>query len=139
MRDIKFRLLDENKKLVGYEKWTTGFLDKETGFYKSYPCWLYSKDNEYWNPKPIHHRFKNQCIQLKDKTGKEIYEGDILINDKYKDKKPFIIEWAKGCDYCGFVAKSEDHEIGEPFLNRNFVNCEIIGNIYENPDILKEE
>ena len=58
---------------------------------------------------------------LKDKNGKEIYEGDILTHKYYKT--PVIVTFKNG----GFIA--EDVYIGDSSI-------EVIGNIYENPELL---
>ena len=91
MREIKFRLLSPINKIVGYEKWYVGSLDSKN-FWTAKPCWLYSVDGKYWNPTPIMHRYKNQYTGLKDKNGKEIYEGNIV---KYQDKL-YIVQWHNG-------------------------------------------
>jgi uncharacterized phage protein (TIGR01671 family) len=81
-----------------------------------------------------------QYTGLKDKNGKEIYEGDILTNVANQSfdyvTKPFVVEWGDEQNYCGFIARILDQKIGELFINKNFLNCEIIGNIYENPELL---
>lgn len=85
------------------------------------------------------------CTGRKDKNGKEIYQGDFILNTHpmYKDfeqcNKPFIIDWANDDEYCGFVARRKGQEIGELFLNRDFENCEIIGNKWENPELWEEK
>ena len=75
MREIKFRLRYDNA-IVGYEKWYRGSYDGD--FCNAKPQWLYSEDGEYWNPDYISHRHKDEFTGLKDKNGKEIYEGDIV-------------------------------------------------------------
>jgi hypothetical protein len=74
-----------------------------------------------------------QHTGLKDKNGKEIYEGDILEafeEDRYKvffntSMASFDVEWAGGdCD--SLVPKS----------GWNNLEYEVIGNIYQNPDLL---
>jgi uncharacterized phage protein (TIGR01671 family) len=69
-----------------------------------------------------------QYTGLKDKNGKEIYEGDILGHVEYeKTQKPFRgeMKWIKDeCRYSFFAPI-------EKFI--------IIGNIYENPELLNHK
>ena len=70
-----------------------------------------------------------QFTGLKDKNGKEIFEGDILI-DKYN--QIWKIEFDRGC-FIGFGGERELFHIfamDEP---------KVIGNIYENLELMKEE
>lgn len=73
-----------------------------------------------------------QCTGLKDKNGKLIYEGDIC---KYKfeeiDEQKAIIYFNK--ELCSFLAKPLND-----FQYTRINNCEVIGNIYENPELLKD-
>jgi len=72
-----------------------------------------------------------QYTGLRDKNGKEIYEGDIYFNDRWTGGcKGQAVEWdGRG----GFVCFC-DGEYGE-----NHEEVEIIGNIYENPELLEEK
>lgn len=77
-----------------------------------------------------------QYIGLKDKNGKEIYEGDIL--QYQKSKRKFYIAWNEG--YKLFCARFTDDE-NVPDYFRAIYNCEfdlasIIGNLHENPELL---
>jgi uncharacterized phage protein (TIGR01671 family) len=78
------------------------------------------------------HYILMQYIGLKDKTGKEIYEGDILsfLEGRYK------CVWAtQGCMFTmQMISKVEVTK----FLNPdNYDRAEIIGNIYKNPELIK--
>lgn len=68
---------------------------------------------------------------LKDRTGKGIYEGDILSFDKRAwggEGSTFVIRWNDKA--AAFLGK------GAPFDWT--VYCQVIGNIYETPELLKE-
>lgn len=83
-----------------------------------------------------------QYTGLTDKNGKKIFEGDIIdaSNEWWyasgpagHDSPVILVEWSN--DLCGF----------EPFANYDCdcgvyisaKNCEVIGNIHDNPELLK--
>lgn len=75
-----------------------------------------------------------QYTDLKDKNGKEIYEGDIVVTKG--DDTPMIIGWKEHmASFCidkeGWLSS---HYFGEAFDGDQ---CEIIGNLYENPGLLE--
>jgi len=76
-----------------------------------------------------------QYTGLRDKHGKEIYEGDIIVPNGYKDLATQI-KWFRGS--FGTWAHDRFRPIHEEAVNSVEVrHWEIIGNIYENPELLK--
>ncbi len=70
-----------------------------------------------------------QFTGLLDKNGKEIYEGDITIEVWYsEDRACFIAEM-----------KEPQNDVVDILGGYDTQRMEIIGNIYDNPDLIKEE
>ncbi len=77
-----------------------------------------------------------QYTGLHDKNGKEIYEGDIV---KYRDSRGQHIEkviFDKGCFYAGMHWGSSTR-VAPKLINTRIT--EVIGNIYDNPELLGGE
>ena len=124
MREIKFRAWDkESKRFTNY-----ALLDDKAMFFE--------KHLGTW--KPSTNRFTlMQYTGLKDKNGKEIYEGDIVKTSNYGTGNRVN---HRGYDLFNIIFKDGafrlDSKYRAYFLNDGF-HCEIIGNIYENPELME--
>lgn len=76
-----------------------------------------------------------QYTGLRDVNGKEVYEGDIVRLDGNK-KYTYIVEWSKS--HTAFLARCIQTKTGLANLNP-FKPIEVLGNIYDNPNLLKGE
>ncbi|MED1801808.1 YopX family protein [Brevibacillus porteri] len=93
-----------------------------------------------------------QYTGLRDRNGKEIYEGDIIKGTTYlyghelKNGRQFdyfgVVEWGSQADVglCWLVSDKQGSWNLQQTVHRNDIDyCtgEVIGNIYENPDLLE--
>jgi len=128
-REIKFRVWDRERKIMMYgveETYDTLGQMKDREGNKKYDYWE-SCFGDYLNNDNF---ILMQYTGLKDKKGKEIYEGDI-VKIKHRDYLG-IIKWRD----CGFYIDEGKKQKKNYILNITSVD-EVIGNIYENKELLK--
>jgi uncharacterized phage protein (TIGR01671 family) len=122
MREIKFRAWEPERKRMS-EAFNLKDLDGEDGGE------IYTGDMSLiqinHNPTVI----LMQYTGLKDKHGKEIYEGDIV-----KILKPLTHGWCPVLVEVQYSAPEFCVDYGHS--NGLHSACEVIGNIYENPELL---
>jgi len=77
-----------------------------------------------------------QYTGLKDKNGKEIYEGDLLTD--YGEAPPLYVEYSEEHGAYCFVDKFDPSgTVYYTPLMIYYEQMEVIGNIYENPELLE--
>ena len=126
------RYLYRAKHSLNSKKWHIGNLVEE-------PDGLYLRDNK--NNIMVYIQDESticQCTGLKDKNGKMIWENDICDR---KEKYPEIVNYHDG-DWTLDYSYASNNESGFNYCNLGFYvterNCvEVIGNIFDNPELLE--
>lgn len=120
MREIKFR----GKSLYNGE-WVYGDLHIRTQFPHIHSEIDYGK--VYIDPHTV-----GQFTGLHDKNGKEIYEGDIVRFDNHLQGVSKVLY-----DSGQYTVESKNYSTA--LTNRIAIHAIIIGNIHDNPELLKTE
>ena len=129
-------------KRIGTDEWVEGNLWIDPDLERtdiSYFAYYYSENGlerdycvETVDPDTV-----GECTGLRDKNGKLIFEGDIV---KFCGIKG-VINYSTGC-YCVKTNKPDWRSRNNPaidiVLNEYENELEIIGNIHDNPELLKE-
>lgn len=133
MRDIKFRAWDnQNKQMLDVQE-----LNFEDCFYGGEMQIRTTMYSDYFDCREMP---LMQYTGLHDKNGKEIYEGDIVKFD-YREEENFEIVFEDGA----FWIRNKDneyialHEVIEICKKPNNWKIEVIGNIYDNKNLLEKE
>ena len=123
MREIKFRAwLKEERKMVNVETLFIGI--NRLCFGNSKTEDLFFRDFEEVE--------LMQYTGVRDKNGKEIYEGDIVVLNNIKNDNMRIVRYEHGS------YRLEGWGLREDLSNAEARFLEVVGNIYENKNLLEE-
>ena len=140
-RELKFRAWDNySKSFVEDDEYLIGLDGK---FYKMD---FYSGIENYEDGNLIFNELDNitlsQFTGLKDKNGKEIFEGDLLQYDGYNFKlinKEKIYQVRYDDNLAQYYAYNLENSFDTFLVVRAWKESKIIGNIYQNPELLGGE
>ena len=124
MREIKFRVFD--KKIGKIFKAHDLRFTAEEAIYEVCHDTIRDDGGKHWEFTDFKEVVLMQYTGLKDKNGKEIYEGDIVTDGVGKFKIVYDLKLAGYQPYCIFRDDPENY-------------CEVLGNITENPELLENK
>jgi len=114
----EFRAWDKEKKIMRYEQmwWNDSWIE-----------FISERDNPY----PVQRFIVMLCTGFKDRNKKKIYENDIV---RYSDKYTAVVVWKDTGFGLEFLGEVESPQTWYYLPNSNVL--EILGNIYENPELI---
>lgn len=132
MREIEFRIRHREKEWF-YGVPLTQIRNGSIGF-KSF-------DNSYYDLFADAETL-GQYSEIKDRKGSKIYEGDIVrycIHTKGCEDldKNYVVEYSFG----GFRLREDLYDEFSDYVDNDSIDwdrCEVVGNIYDNPELIKE-
>lgn len=141
-RKIKFR--GKSKKT---KKWLYGYLGESKFSILDYVytdkvifdnVLSFNTDNSAYVVKDLSVEEDTTCqfTGLYDKNGTDIYEGDIVLQQGYHgNKQPMVVKFECGAFIVGYHEGSSTKR--RPMLLNS--QCEVIGNIFDNPELLEDK
>lgn len=130
MREIEFRA----KKLAEND-WVYGDLVKNNEL----DYLIFNSQASYYDTFLVLKETIGQYTGVKDKNGKKIFEGDI-VKGKFPYAEICVVVWSD--KRCGFYLQPIS-KLGrasyDPYYKLNSAKLEIIGNIFDNGELLNED
>lgn len=126
-REIKFRAWSQTAKTMYTKVMVGNISDPNSEDYTANSIFI---DGEWVNSDEHDSIEWMQYTGLKDRKGVDVYDGDIVLCDKWNE--PQLVFWDKFSFTC-FIPEIEDYSLA--FL-AGYKNFKVIGNIYENPELL---
>lgn len=128
MREIKFRAWVKEKKAI-FEVILIDYVTKKVTYLLERVGHLLSIRDAKFNDVEL-----MQYTGLKDKNNKEIYEGDILFESF--GERYYKVVFENGSFKAEFNGDFDEYSFD--LIDVVAQGCEIVGNIYENPELIKE-
>ncbi len=117
------------------------YYQRSDGVFKRTDCRAQSTEtinDFFYNCKKVHNVVHCQYSGLKDKNNKEIYDGDIIF--LFGVEKPLQVVFENGAfGYRGSIHNSFEPFAGNPNLDFKNLDIEVIGNIFENKELLCQQ
>ncbi len=134
MREILFR-----GQHVDSKEWCYGYLVKQFGATQIY---LSRSTAHSWDRHHVIPETVGQFTGVTDKNGTKIFEADVVrISEDYYDGLHYSgneVYYSDGA-FCVEYETPEYDVTSIGFLVREGVEVEVIGNIYDNPELLRED
>lgn len=128
MKEIKFRAWVKDRKAI-FEVVLINYVTKKVTYLLERVGHLLSiRDAKFYDVELM------QYTGLKDKNNKEIYEGDILFESF--GERYYKVVFENGGFRAEFKGDFDEHSFD--LIDVVAQGCEIVGNIYENPELMEE-